>query len=152
MKTADCIDRIDKVKKRCTDPDGNKFCFEFREDHDNVNHTKPSESTYWFNAQKRGVPAQPSRVLPLNNVTQNCEFYCSEKLPGLFTSKEPDWSVPVSAMFGATPIPTPTHKACTMVELQDIVRAHQKFDNSRLVLQSEYSASIWRLTLNLASG
>lgn len=84
----------------CQDnPDGgDQFCFKFEEDIDHdVNHTKPSRSEYWFGKQRRRVPEQPSRVLPLYNATQNCEFYCNEKLGGMLAQKM-DGTAPVDTI------------------------------------------------------
>ena len=100
---AKCIYHLDDLEKICQDnPDGgDQFCFKFEEDlYNDVNHTKPSKSEYWFGKQKRVVPKHPSRFLPLYNVTRNCGFYCN--LAGLGTSNESYWFVPVSAMSGAT--------------------------------------------------
>lgn len=89
-----CLDNIRKQKKLCVDhSDGNKFCYKFKEDVDNVDHSKPSASKYGFNGQKRGVPEHASDIMTLYNVTQNCGYYCSEKLGGLLTSQTPESSI-----------------------------------------------------------
>lgn len=94
-----CLDNIRKQKKLCVDySDGNKFCYKFKEDVDNVDHSKPSASKYGFNGQKRGVPEHASDIMTLYNVTQNCGYYCSEKLGGLLTSQTPESSILVSAL------------------------------------------------------
>lgn len=93
-KPAKCIDHIRKHKS-CQDfPDGNKFCYKFKEDLDNPHHDKKSSSKYGFNNQHRRVPRQPSDFLPLENATQNCDFYCNEELGGLQTFPTLESSMP----------------------------------------------------------
>ena len=80
------MDGISKHKKICRDyADGNKFCYKFKEDIDNWEHSTPSESEYRFNGQKRGVPALASDILTEDGLTDNCGFFCNEKLGGLMT-------------------------------------------------------------------
>ncbi|KAF6240296.1 hypothetical protein HO173_001907 [Letharia columbiana] len=94
-KPAKCMDHISKQKEVCTEYlDGNKFCYRFKEDVDNVDHSKPSASTFGFNGQKRRVPGQASDFLTLYNVTQDCGFYCNQELGGLLTSPTPESLIP----------------------------------------------------------
>ena len=82
-KPAECIKDISKIHKECSPyEDGNEFCFKFKE---NVNnHSIPSRSKYWFNGQKRRVPAKASDVLPDDDAREDCDLYCDE-LGGLET-------------------------------------------------------------------
>lgn len=89
------MDHISKHKEVCTEYlDGNKFCYKFKEDVDNVDHSKPSASKFGFNGQKRRVPGQASDFLTLYNVTQDCGFYCNQELGGLLTSPTPESLIP----------------------------------------------------------
>ena len=89
------MDHIGKQKTLCSEfHDGNKFCYEFKEDVDNADHSKPSASKYGFNGQKRAVPGQASDILTMSNVTHNCGFYCNEKLGGMSTSQTPESLIP----------------------------------------------------------
>lgn len=86
-KPADCMDHISKHKELCKGyPDGNQFCYKFKEDVDNVQHNKPSASQFGFNGQKRRLADQNFTALTPYSVTQSCGFYCSEELGGLTTS------------------------------------------------------------------
>ena len=91
-----CMDNIRKHEEICqTYPDGNKFCYKFNEDVDNVYHDKPSASHYGFNGQKRDVPERASDVLTLWNVTQDCDAYCEEELGELMmTIQTPESLIP----------------------------------------------------------
>lgn len=95
------MDHISKQKKLCLEsPDGNKFCYKFKEDMDNAAHSKPSASEYYFNKQHRDVPAHVSDMLTLENVTQDCGFYCSEDLGGLLTTQTTELIIPGVGTFG----------------------------------------------------
>lgn len=97
------MDHISRQKKLCEYfPDGNEFCYKFKEDVDNVDHSKPSASKFYFNEQKRAVPENASDILTLENVKQNCGFFCDEELEGLMTAQTPESLIPVSAPVGAT--------------------------------------------------
>ena len=89
------MDHISKQKKSCLQsPDGNKFCYKFKEDVDNRDFSKPPASEYWFNGQKRGLPAQPSDLLQGDDLTEHCAFYCGEELGELMTFDEPSSLIP----------------------------------------------------------
>lgn len=88
-KPEKCWDHIRKQKKAC--PEllyGNKFCFRFKEDVDNWDYSIPSASQYWFNGQKRDVPALPDHRLTNDKLTEQCAFYCGKEVGGMTTYDE----------------------------------------------------------------
>lgn len=91
-KPKKCMDHISKQKKACPDyPDRNKFCYRFKEAADNwdwMHYSTPSASQYWFNGQKRDVPALPTDILMADNLTEQCAFYCGKEVGGMMTYDE----------------------------------------------------------------
>ena len=76
---------ISKHDKDCeTFPDGNEFCYKFKENIDNFDLKVPSASKFYFNNQERRVPKGPSNIMKEEQVMENCGFYCNE-LGGLTT-------------------------------------------------------------------
>lgn len=87
---------------KCQDYIDYRFCFKFKEDLDISQDERP-ESEYWFgqtnvaqkplndnlSLQKRRVSSHPVSYLTQEDATQNCEFYCTEKLEGMLTFEEP---------------------------------------------------------------
>ena len=87
---------IRKHRKEChTYPDGNKFCAKFKEDINDATNSKPSASKFWFNDQKRRVPAKVSDFLSEADVTKDCGIYCDESFDeGLLTFEAPSSDMP----------------------------------------------------------
>ena len=76
---AGCWGSIGKHKKQCqVADDGNKFCFEFKEDINNVHADKSSKSEFKFNRQERGVPKYVSDFMDYDKTTKDCDMYCGE--------------------------------------------------------------------------
>lgn len=89
------MDHISKQKKICPEyPDGNKFCYRFKEAVDNWNYSTLSASHYWFNGQKRRLPALPTYGLLKDDLTEDCAFYCGKEVGGLMTFDEHSSLIP----------------------------------------------------------
>ena len=94
-KPDECLDHINSSDSLCIVLfDGNKFCYKFNGYVSYTDHPKSPSSKYYFNKDKRRVPADPSDVLPPYNLTQNCDFYCKELGEGMTTSQIPAMLIP----------------------------------------------------------
>ena len=106
------MDHISKQKKNCrVDPDGNKFCFKFKEKAEGILYL-PSASKYYFGGQKRRVPAQPSDFLAEDAVTEDCDIYCDKGLGGLMSIKTSSTLIPGAG--------TVTNKIVSYSDLDDM--------------------------------